>query len=217
MNPGSVSSPAELDDMVCECCRTDIAVSSEGPIAVYRDRTPEEIRDIYVARHVDGEWQPGERFSEDNWEIAGCPVNGPAIDARSSLVAVAWFTAANDHPRVQMRLSRDGGKTFGEPLRIATNNVAGQVDVVVIDDVSVAISWIHRAPKDDLASIMLRSVTVDGAMSRPDVIGRTADRRAVPQMKQVEDRLYFAWTDLSGDGTRLATARVTIITDDDEE
>ena len=42
---GEVSQEQLVDEIVCDCCQTGVAVSSHGPIAVYRDRTVEEIRD----------------------------------------------------------------------------------------------------------------------------------------------------------------------------
>ena len=36
---GSLSDEQLIDNMVCDCCQTDVAVSSDGPIAVYRNRT----------------------------------------------------------------------------------------------------------------------------------------------------------------------------------
>ena len=48
---------ALVDDLICDCCQTDIAMTEDGPIAVYRNRTVNEIRDIYVSRRESGEWQ----------------------------------------------------------------------------------------------------------------------------------------------------------------
>ena len=213
----ALSHGEQIDELVCDCCRTDVAANDYGTFVVYRDRTEAEIRDIYLARHVDGAWQPGEPVANDGWEIAACPVNGPAIAAAGELVAIAWFTAANDHPRVQLRLSRDGGMSFGEPLRIATNNLLGQVDVEIIDNTAVAVSWVHKDPRDELADVMLRSVTIDGAMGSPEVVGRTAASRSIPVMQKVGDYLYFAWGDTDGEHSRLASSRVRIITEDDVE
>jgi hypothetical protein len=36
-----------VDGLACDCCQTDVALTSEGPVAIYRDRTAGEIRDIY--------------------------------------------------------------------------------------------------------------------------------------------------------------------------
>ena len=168
-------------------------------------------------RIVDGEWQQPVSVADDGWAISACPVNGPAIDAAGDIVAIAWFTAANDHPRVQLRISTNGGDSFGDALRIATNNLRGQVDVVVLDEDAVAVSWVRKEPREDYADVMLRSVTVDSAMSNPEVVGRTASSRAIPVMQKLDDHLYFAWTDTDGGVSRIASSRVRIITEDDVE
>ena len=49
----------------------------------------------------DGAWQDAVAAGADGWHIEGCPVNGPAIAAAGERVAVAWFTAAGDAPRVR--------------------------------------------------------------------------------------------------------------------
>src|SRR5688572_33071871 len=43
-----------VDTKVCECCPTAAAVTAEGIVTAYRDRSDEEIRDNYVARLVSG-------------------------------------------------------------------------------------------------------------------------------------------------------------------
>ena len=47
---GAQVSETVVDDRVCECCPTAVAVTSEGPIVAFRDRSQDEIRDIYVSR-----------------------------------------------------------------------------------------------------------------------------------------------------------------------
>jgi len=56
---GNLSSESLIDDLVCDCCQTDVAETTTGPVAIYRNRTDDEIRDIYVSRFVDGRWQTG--------------------------------------------------------------------------------------------------------------------------------------------------------------
>ena len=56
----------DLDDDVCTCCQTDMALTSTGPVAVYRDRSPEEVRDIYLARLAPaGSWTEPTPVHED--------------------------------------------------------------------------------------------------------------------------------------------------------
>jgi hypothetical protein len=82
-------------------------------VAVYRDRSEGEIRDIRIGAYVDGAWTEGAIVHEDGWETAACPVNGPAVAARGEDVAVAWFTAAGDVPRVKVAFSDDAAESFG--------------------------------------------------------------------------------------------------------
>ena len=205
---GALHDEQLVDNFVCDCCQTDIAVSETGPIAVYRDRSLAEIRDISISRYVDGSWQRGEAFSNDGWKITGCPVNGPAIAADGKLVAVAWFTAAKDSPRVSVRISTDGGKSFGDTILIASAKVKGHVDVSYVGDSSFAVSWVQKG--DDLDDIRVRSVTTKGALGRIKTVGRTGAARSVPQMVFSDGELIFAWTDKAKDQTRLVSVRVEI-------
>lgn len=205
---GAVGGAQQIDGLVCECCQTDVAVTASGPIAVYRNRTTDEIRDISFARFVDGRWQSGEPFSADGWEISGCPVNGPAIAANGEFVAVAWFTAAADSPRVYARLSTDGGLTFGDEILVASALVKGHVDIAYIGDSSFAMSWVQR--DDDVDDIRVRSITSQGEVGPIKTVGRSAAKRNVPQMVFSDGDLIFAWTDMLGDSSRIVSVRVEV-------
>src|SRR5687768_13845898 len=95
--PAGAAGPEHiLDDRVCDCCQTSQAVTSSGPIVVYRDRLDGEIRDISIVRWSDSGWTDGTVIHPDRWKIDACPVNGPATAAEGQRVAVAWFTNARD-------------------------------------------------------------------------------------------------------------------------
>ena len=212
---GKLSNEQLIDNFVCDCCRTDTAIASTGRVAVYRDRTAEEIRDIYITRHVDGAWQTGVPLSNDGWEIAGCPVNGPAIVAEGDLVAVAWFTAANNQPVVQVRISTDAGVSFGEPIIVSRLNVMGQVDIEILSEDAIAVSWLQksRSVLGDQIDVKLMPITLDGTQGRDRVVGRTVYGRAVPQMARRDDDLIFVWTDVFDDVTKLASVRMPLLGD----
>ncbi len=71
-----------------------------------------EERDIAVVRRRDGRWEEPRALPADLWRIEGCPVNGPAVAAHGRRVAVAWFTAADDVPRVRLAFSANAGASF---------------------------------------------------------------------------------------------------------
>ena len=109
---GNLSDEAELDNRVCECCQTSAAVTTDGPIAVYRDRSQSEVRDMYIVRQVNGSWSAPQAIHADNWQINGCPVNGPSVAADGRRVVVAWFTSVGERPHVSLprstpRVTRD--------------------------------------------------------------------------------------------------------------
>ena len=212
---GTVSQEQVIDETVCDCCRTDMAIASTGRIAVYRDRTEQEIRDIYITRRIEGAWQPGAPISDDGWEIAGCPVNGPAIVAQGDLVAVAWFTAADNQPVVQARISTDAGVSFGDPILISRSNVIGQVDIEILNENAIAVSWLEKSRRAlvNHIDVKVMPVTIGGTTGSARVVGRTAYSRAVPQMVRRNSDLVFVWTDLFDDVTKLVSVRMSLVED----
>jgi hypothetical protein len=196
---------AEIDARVCDCCQTDAALTDEGPIVVYRDRSAGEIRDIGVVRLTAAGWTAPQLVHADGWHMTGCPVNGPAIDARNRDVAVAWFTAP-DRPRVRLAFSSDSGRTFSPPVEVAAGAVAGRVDVVLLDEGQAVVSWLADAAGG--AQFVAQVFARDGSTGGPQiVIARSSIERAsgFPQMVRSGDRLVFAWTQ-AGEPPSLRTA-----------
>ena len=207
---GALDNEQLLDELVCDCCQTDVAITKDGPIAVYRNRTEDEVRDIYVSRHVNGQWQPGVPVSDDGWVISGCPVNGPSIAADGDRVVIAWFTAADNQPRVKVAVSTNGGAKFSEPLDIASKSALGRVGIAMIDRHVAAVTWLE-SDKKGTYSIQLRGLTFDGQLGDVETVGRTNLSRSVPQMVRVEDELILAWTDEMKDVSKIAAVRVRIL------
>lgn len=184
-----------VDTRVCECCPTTVAVTSEGPIAAYRDRSPEEIRDIYIARHVNGKWTTPVAVHDDGWKIAACPVNGPALSAEGRRVAIAWFTAQGDQGRAYVAFSQDAGATFAAPVRLDEKSALGRVDVALLADGSAVATWIEFA--EGRASFMMRRVEASGTRGPAvAVAGINASRSSgYPRLARAGDDLMLAWTE----------------------
>ena len=208
---GSIRNPQIVDDLVCDCCQTDVSVTASGPVAVYRNRTDREIRDIHVVSSRDGEWLEDQPVADDGWKIAACPVNGPAIDSHRDTTAVAWFTAPEDDTKVRIAWSSDAGRSFAKPVDVDIDKPIGRVDVELLDDDSAIISWL-RAGKDNRGEICLRHVRTSGAAGEVAVIATTGANRSsgFPQMIRQGRALVLAWTDTAGDTSRVVSARVDI-------
>ena len=209
---GEISNDILLDDKTCECCNTAATMTSNGPIVAYRDRSDTEIRDISIVRFVNGNWTAPKNVYQDHWEIPGCPVNGPAIDSFNDAVALAWFTAENDNPRIQVSFSENQGETFGLQYRVDNGNAIGRVDVVMIDQNNAVVSWMEPDGIDTLIQIL--KVSSNGEKNIPITITKTRSERSsgFPQLELVGDRLYLAWTSL--EDKKPAIKIVTVLASD---
>ena len=197
-----------IDTRICDCCQTSMAWASSGPVAVYRDRSPEEIRDISVVRRVDGVWTEPAPVLADNWMFEGCPVNGPAISARGDLVAVAWFTGADDQERINLAFSSDSGASFSPPIQIDDGNPVGRVGVNLSAAGDARVVWLERVGAEG-AEVRLKTVRKDGVSTDATVIATTSAARTAgfPRIAAVGDDLVLAWTDPS-EGSSVHVARV---------
>jgi hypothetical protein len=197
---GTLGPETGIDARVCDCCQTSIARTSAGLAVFYRDRSESEIRDIATVALAGGAWSEPRRVHADDWHIEACPVNGPKADARGNDVVLAWFTAPADEPRVNVAFSTDGGRTFGEPVRVDDGLPAGRVDVVLLDDGSAVVSWLERV--EGAAEIRLRRVAPAGARSAFTTLTRTGAERAsgFPRMTRSGSTLVLAWTAPAAEG-----------------
>jgi len=207
---GEITQETEMDSLVCDCCQTSVAVARQGPVAVYRNRTEAEIRDIYLARSIDEQWQTSQAVHADNWEIAGCPVNGPAIAAAGDKVVVAWFTMPDDIPRVRFAQSDDGGESFGPALEVAEHSPSGRVDVVLLDNGNAVISWLDETT-DGKGVMQIRIIYSNGIAGPAQAIaGMELSRPAgFPQLVADGDSLIAAWTDTLGNASTVRSVRIT--------
>ena len=192
---GANVSEWELDHRVCDCCQTSSAMTENGPIIVYRDRSQQEVRDIYATRLVDGAWTLPQAIYNDNWQIAGCPVNGPSVAAMNKRVAVAWFNAKDDVPKIQLVLSTDSGLSFSEPIVVESPNTNGRVDTTILDSGNIIVSWMDTVGE---AKIMLSRYDINGELlSTTEVAGSSPSRRSgFPIIEAVGNSVYVTWTDI---------------------
>lgn len=202
---GKTLASGEIDNLACDCCATDVAMAAAGPVATWRDRTSDEIRDIAVSRYADGLWQPPVIVSNDGWQIAGCPVNGSTIAARGQRVAVAWYTAPNRQAKVKLAWSTDGGRRFAAPVVVDEGAVSGRTDVTLLADDSALVTWTGKAA-DGGGQLRQRRIPVSGAPGPVQVVaeGDVSRSAGFPQMIHGRDRLVYAWT-RPGEPSRVVT------------
>ncbi len=144
---GSLSAETEIDASVCDCCSTDLVRTRAGNkpehTLVFRNRTDDEVRDIGVAHLQNSKWRSAGIVHPDNWKIAGCPVNGPAIAQNAGNTLVVWATMQGEHLSVRARTL--AGKP-GEFLTLETGaGVLGRVDAAPWGKSNWLVSWLGSA------------------------------------------------------------------------
>lgn len=208
-----VGASEEIDARVCDCCQTGAAATPAGPVVVYRDRSPEEVRDIAAVRRTASGWSEPLAVAADGWKIPGCPVNGPAVAADGEVLAVAWFTAARPPgPRVLAAFSADSGASFGTPVLVDGERPLGRVAVAALDGAQAAVAWLAVAGSE--AELRLARVGPRGRAGEGLALARTSAARAsgFPRLARLGDRIFVAWVEAGGEGvpTRLRAASLPL-------
>ncbi|MCP4883674.1 MAG: hypothetical protein GY908_07770 [Flavobacteriales bacterium] len=199
----------ELDSRTCDCCQTSTAFSEDGPIVVWRDRSDQEIRDIYYSKLKDGNWSKPKPVYQDNWKINGCPVNGPKVAVNGGSVAVAWFTAAENIPKVKLAFSKDGGAQFLDPIEMNLEKAIGRVDLLMVDDQTALVSWMESSK--EMTQLKLAKVGIGGNIEKIISIHEiSADRSTgFPQLELVDDQIYLAWNEMKDDKPMVKMMRLS--------
>jgi hypothetical protein len=182
-----------LDARVCDCCPTDIAASGELVAVVYRDRGEKEIRDTSM-RIFDGvSWSDAITLGRDRWEVGGCPVNGPALAVAGDRAAVAWFTAADGKPSVNVALGTLSSRSFGEAIRVDERKTLGRVDLAWSDG-KAWVLWMEEEGEGK-AVLKLRSIGDDGSLSAVEAVASCSSERSsgFPQMAATSGGLVVIW------------------------
>ena len=200
---------SSIDGRVCECCPTAAAITSDGPIVAFRDRAPDELRNIHVARFENNRWTESKPVHDDGWRFPGCPVNGPSLSAHGREVAIAWFTAKENQPKSLAAFSSDAGRSFGAPIVLDESGSLGRVDIDLLPDGSAVAAYVASAPQG--AQFRVRRVQPAGTLSEPATVAVLVNNRAsgYPRMAVVGDEILFAWTDRQGT-SQVRTARAPL-------
>ena len=195
---GRVLNAKEIDRKTCDCCQTAMANVEGTPYVVYRDRSDAEIRDIYYSSLIDKQWQDPKPLYHDNWEINGCPVNGPAIASDGPNVAIAWFTGAGGVMNVNLAVSNNGGTSFSDAILVAGPEALGRVDLEMVDN---TIYLTYMSNEDNRTEIRLSQFDYAGTLLTTRALASISSDRGTgfPRSAIWNNSLVVTWTDVDKD------------------
>ncbi|NJB85814.1 hypothetical protein GGR26_001559 [Lewinella marina] len=199
---GEVSERTELDGRVCDCCNTATVATANRVLVAYRDRSEQEVRDIgFVVRKAGGNWSDPQRVHADEWEVTGCPVNGPALGANDAgSMVIAWYTAAGGTPRIQFARYDTLAESFSNPLVLDDKDPLGRVDLKLGADGTAYVLGVCSTDDPDRAAITLWTISPEGKVASREV-ARTSTARSTgfPRLALHEGQLLLAHTDTDGE------------------
>lgn len=208
---GQLTHESEIDVQVCDCCQTGATAVADGAFVVYRNRTDAEIRDIFGA-YFDGQhWSQPIRVSNDNWEIAGCPVNGPQVVSVNDEVAVAWFTMAEGIPTVRLSRSQQERQSFQNSTVVAQGDTLGRV-ALAYSGKYLIVAWIDENKQQAFLNVawyepdQLRKIEQIRVAEVPRGRASGFPALAVNEQQQV----LISWTAKEEKELRVKTARLQL-------
>jgi len=205
---GKLGPETVIADDVCECCPTSSAGTKKGPVVMYRNRTEENVRDMYVSAFSDGRMQAGRPVHADGWRIDGCPTNSGSLAAVGEGVAAIWFTGADRNPRINLAFSQ--GESFRKPVVIDGAKPIGRAAVAALADGSAMVTWLGHNERGIV--LRARQAWPDGRVGKPlDVVTASPNGKlGFPFVATVPGGVMSVWTDWEGE--RAREVRAALIT-----
>jgi hypothetical protein len=205
------SGESVLDPKTCDCCQSEIVATSRGPLLAYRDRSDAEVRDIVVVRNDGQDWGKPVPVHADGWVMPGCPVNGPSIAAAGDDVVVAWYTAADDQPRVQVARSTDAGDSFAAPVVLEQGAAVQGRAAVALDARQAWVLWLREDASGQSLWLSRRTPDLARELQRIEVAKLQGRGRATgyPQIALRNGDAYIAWTDIVDGAPQVRGAVLT--------
>ncbi|HEY3827355.1 MAG TPA: sialidase family protein [Bryobacteraceae bacterium] len=177
---------------VCECCPTAVAKTTRGLLVAYRAHTKDDIRDIAVTRLESGRWTSPKIVYPDKWQVDACPVNAASVAAKGDQVALSWYTASGDKPRVELAMSTDSGATFSKATVISTGQSYGYTSIAIDDAGGAFVSWLEHG--GDGAKVLARHISADGTAGPvAQVAAGTRKSLGYPRLVRAGNETWIAW------------------------
>ena len=211
LDGNEIKSENMLDDDVCTCCPTGAIQLPSGSAVVYRDRLPQEIRDISLVHLKNNTWSKPSRIQKDNWVMPGCPVNGPSISTNGNIIAVSRFTVIKNKAKIILRLFKVGQAESGKEITLDENVPVGRCTTVCSEDAVYNI-WIGVDKKQTV--LRMAEVSLSGKIKRKiTLVPIDKDRSSgMPRAIFSNNYLWVSWT--GSNQVRLGRLKANIETGD---
>lgn len=187
----------KLADHSCECCRIAVAPTPDGGVGVFwRAVYGDNIRDHAYAELRHGQPAPAaKRATFTQWQIAGCPHQGPGLAVASDGTRYGvWFSAAGGKPTIWYGQLDPGHRP--RHLQAMAHAGAAHADIAV-EGRNVWVVW-NQISADGMT--LMRRVSHDGGshFGAAKAVLHTAGAAGSPQLLHDHRQIYVAWNTSAG-------------------
>ena len=186
----------KLVDQSCECCRIAITSAPHGDVAVFfRSIFGDNIRDhAYAVLRTDGQTSHAERATFSQWQIAGCPEQGPSIAIGADGTRHAVWYESKDKPTIWYSQLDPGHPP--KNAQVIASSGASHADVIVYGN-TVWVTW-NQVNAQGYALMLRRSIDNGLHFDAPRTLANAAGAVGSPQLLLRQDRAYVAWNTTTG-------------------
>jgi hypothetical protein len=192
---GSTFSAARIaHDHMCECCRLGVALAApHRPAVLFRDIFDGERDHAVLTFTADLTPGPVSRVAEDHWKLDACPHHGPSLTiARDGAYHAVWFSGGGVRQGTFYARSRDGGRTFSEPLRIGSAERQPMRPYVHALGGALWLAW--KEFDGERTTVLVQMSRDAGATwSTPRVVAETRDFSDHPLLVDDGHQVYVSW------------------------
>jgi hypothetical protein len=207
---------------VCFCCKTSVATGPDQTTYVaFRHIYPTNLRDMAVARSIDGgrTFDAPVRVSEDQWQINGCPEDGPSIAVGADgTLHIAWPTLIQSPDATRKAIfysySTDHGRTFAPRMRVDDSGEGSRTAAhpqLAVAGSNVVVVWDESGPQGRqvrLAEITSSSPATWTPASSAPLSLSGEDRGVYPAVASVSGTPIVAWTAEAADAAVVRVLRI---------
>jgi hypothetical protein len=114
--------------------------------------------------------------------------------ANGDNVAIAWYTAPDNKPQVNISFSNDGGRTFGNLIRLDRGSVIGRTDLIWLDVENVLVSWLEEG--EGSGKLILKTVnSISGDVVSFKSYAISSSRGSgYPKLAMAKGLIFVVWT-----------------------
>jgi len=196
---------------VCYCCKTALAAGTNGAVyAAWRHVYEGNQRDIAftMSRDAGRSFAAPVRVSQDEWQLDGCPENGPALAVdQNRRIHVVWPTLVRAGDGETLRLfhaASENGRSFTPRVALPASTSPQHPQIVTARDGTLVVAW------DEIAGGTRHVRVATGRQREGDPVTFTAAAGAGgrpgshPALAVTARGVVLAWTRRGDTGSRIA-------------